>query len=84
MQSESSDSNLTPSSGSDDELDTTEIAQSGVKLIQTGSKRCGQAPGPKAKTKRVRKEQRFVKSWLQNDELKSWLQAKSGRDARQA
>jgi hypothetical protein len=66
MQSESSDSNLM--SPSDDELDT-EIVQLGVKLIQTCSKRCGQAPGPKAKTKRVRKEQRFVESEVYGNQI---------------
>ena len=49
-----------------------------VRQTQTGSKRSGQAPGPKQK--RVRKEQYFVETWLQREEFKNWLEVKTGSD----
>ena len=47
---------------------------------QTGSKRSGQVPGPKSK--RLRKEQSFVESWLNHDEFKKWLEVKREGDGK--
>jgi hypothetical protein len=64
------------SSASDDEIDhDVEPIQK-----QTGSKRSGQVPGPKAK--RQRKEQSFVETWLERSEFKKWLQAKRDHDGK--
>ena len=41
---------------------------------QTGSKRAGQVPGPKAAAKKQKKKQQiFVDSWLQHSAFKTWL-----------
>ena len=50
--------------------------------LQTGSKRAGQAPGPKVAAKRVKKQQIFVNSWLQNSAFKTWLCKKVGSDGK--
>lgn len=49
--------------------------------LQTGRKRAGQIPGPKA-SKRVKKTQIFVDSWLHRVEFKMWLGKKIGSDSK--
>ena len=66
------------SSSSSDDLHELFESDHSDSVRQTGSKRLGQAPGPKQK--RVRKERVFVETWLQREEFKNWLEAKTGSD----
>ena len=67
---------------SSSELSSSDDEASSDVQLQTGSKRAGQVPGPKAATKRAKKQQIFVDSWLQHSAFKTWLCKKVGSDGR--
>ena len=55
---------------SSSELSSSDDEASSDLQLQTGSKRAGQVPGPKAAAKRAKKQQIFVDSWLQHSAFK--------------
>ena len=68
--------------GSSSESSSPDDEASSYAQQQTGSKRAGQVPGPKAAAKKAKKQQIFVDSWLQDSAFKTWLCKKVGSDGK--